>query len=286
VANINRSVPFIRSVVHATDFSAAGERAFAHALGVAVLRQAELTLLHVAPEPSPDFGTFPSVRETLERWKLLEPGSAQEAVFDRLGVRVTKIEMAGRSPAWAVAQHLENWPAELLVVATEGREGVARWLQGSIAEAMARWSRTMTLFVPAEAERSVIEVADGNLTLANVLIPVDRAPDPHAAIEFAVRAAEIMGDNNVTITLLHVGDQSGMPSVVTREGPKWVFARMHRAGNPVDEIVAAAELVRANLIVMPTEGRHGVFDALRGSTTERVLRRAPCPVLAVPALPI
>ena len=58
---------------------------------------------------------------------------------------------------------------------------------------------------------------------------------------------------------------------------------MHRDGDPVDEIAAAAELVRADLVVMPTEGRQGVFDALRGSTTERVLRRVRCPVLAVPA---
>jgi nucleotide-binding universal stress UspA family protein len=35
---------------------------------------------------------------------------------------------------------------------------------------------------------------------------------------------------------------------------------------------------------MPTAGRQGVVDALRGSTTERVIRQAPCPVLAVPAL--
>ncbi len=34
---------------------------------------------------------------------------------------------------------------------------------------------------------------------------------------------------------------------------------------------------------MPTRGRDGVFDALRGSVTERVLRNAHCPVLAVPA---
>ena len=34
---------------------------------------------------------------------------------------------------------------------------------------------------------------------------------------------------------------------------------------------------------MATEGRHGVVDALRGSVTERVVRDAPCPVLAVPA---
>ena len=39
----------------------------------------------------------------------------------------------------------------------------------------------------------------------------------------------------------------------------------------------------ANLIMMATAGHQGFLDALRGSTTERVLRHAPCPVLAVPA---
>ena len=58
---------------------------------------------------------------------------------------------------------------------------------------------------------------------------------------------------------------------------------MFRNGDPVDQILAAADEVEADLIVMPTAGRTGVFDALRGSTTERVLRRAQCPLLAVPA---
>ena len=56
-----------------------------------------------------------------------------------------------------------------------------------------------------------------------------------------------------------------------------------RLDRPPFALYPAAEEVEANLIVMPTEGRHGVFDALRGSTTERVLRRVRCPVLAVPA---
>ena len=73
------------------------------------------------------------------------------------------------------------------------------------------------------------------------------------------------------------------PSLHVEDGPHWTFARMQRDGEPVEEIAAAAERVRADLIVMPTEGRHGVFDALRGSTTERVLRRSRCPLLAVPA---
>jgi nucleotide-binding universal stress UspA family protein len=284
VSNIdNPTTPFIRSVVHATDFSAADEQAFAHALGVALLRRADFTILHVASDTKSDWHGFPAVRKTLERWKLLEPGSAQEEVFAKFGVRVKKAMIHGLFPAMAIAQHLEAEPADLLVVATAGREGIARWLHGSVAEAMARWSRTMTLFVPADAERNLVALADGNLTLTNVLIPIDHEPDSSAAIEFARRAVEVLSEDKATITLLHVGDETAMPSVSVQDGPQWTFARLHRDGDPVDEIVAAAELVRAELIVLPTEGRHGVFDALRGSTTERVLRRARCPVLAVPA---
>jgi nucleotide-binding universal stress UspA family protein len=204
-------------------------------------------------------------------------------VFEKLGVAVRKIALESRFPASAVAQHLANESADLLVVATEGREGVARWMHGSVAEAMARRSRTMTLFVPADAERDIVALADGNLTLENVLIPVDRTPDANAAIEFARRAATIMSDTKATITLLHVGDGQELASMRVHDGPQWTFARMQRDGEIVEEVTSAADLVRADLIVMPTEGRNGVFDALRGSTTERVLRRARCPLLAVPA---
>jgi nucleotide-binding universal stress UspA family protein len=280
---IDSVAPFIRSVVHATDFSAADARAFAHALGIALLVRAKFTILHVSSDPSEDWRGFPAVRKTLERWKLLEPGSAQQEVFEKLGVAVRKITLESRFPALAVAQHLDKDPADLLVVATEGREGVARWMHGSVAEAMARRSRTMTLFVPADAERDIVALSDGNLVLENVLIPVDRSPDANDAIEFARRAAMIISETKATITLLHVGEGKELSSLNVQDGAQWTFARLQRDGDPVDEIAAAAELVRADLIVMPTEGRHGVFDALRGSTTERVLRRARCPVLAVPA---
>ena len=59
---------------------------------------------------------------------------------------------------------------------------------------------------------------------------------------------------------------------------------MRREGDPVEQIVAVADELRAELVVMTTAGRAGVFEALRGSTTERVLRRMRCPVLAVPAV--
>jgi len=52
-------------------------------------------------------------------------------------------------------------------------------------------------------------------------------------------------------------------------------------GDPGREIQAAAEAMPADLVVMGTHGRSGFEHLLLGSVTEKVLRRAPCPVLTV-----
>ena len=41
--------------------------------------------------------------------------------------------------------------------------------------------------------------------------------------------------------------------------------------------------IKAELIVLTTEGRNGFLDALRGSHSERILSQSPCPLLAIPA---
>ena len=95
------------------------------------------------------------------------------------------------------------------------------------------------------------------------------------------RAAEALGDHPVAIDILYVGD--GRPPEVTRpEGDAWTYRRLQRSGDPVEEIVAAANELESDLVVMATAGREGVLDVLRGSVTQQVLRAAPCPLLAVP----
>ena len=278
------ALPLVRSVLHPTDFSPASDRAFAHALAIALLRQTDFTILHVSPEKTSniDWTRFPSVRQTLEQWGLLEAGSPQSAVFDELRVRVKKAAVQNRRPVRATANFLDHEAADLIVLATEGREGLSRWINRSDAEAMARWSRTMTLFVPAGAKRGLVSLEDGDFSFKNILVPVDMTPDCAAAVEFARRAAEILGDGNVAITLLHVGDSQPTTPALD-EGPGWTWHTELRQGEPVAEILSSADRHVADLIVMATAGQDGVLDALRGSTTEKVLRRVPCPLLAVPA---
>ena len=54
-----------------------------------------------------------------------------------------------------------------------------------------------------------------------------------------------------------------------------------RTGTPYHEIVEAADEHNADLIVLGTHGRTGLAHLLLGSTAERVVHRAHCPVLVV-----
>jgi CBS domain-containing protein len=54
-----------------------------------------------------------------------------------------------------------------------------------------------------------------------------------------------------------------------------------RTGDSARAVVEAARELRADLIVMPTHGRHGLPRFFLGSVAERVVREAPCPVLTV-----
>ena len=57
--------------------------------------------------------------------------------------------------------------------------------------------------------------------------------------------------------------------------------RVVRQGVAADSILALAEAQKVDLIVMGTHGRRGFDRLMVGSVTERVLRKASCPVLAV-----
>jgi len=275
-----RDLPLVDSVLFPTDFSDASERAFVHALAIALLRRTRLSLLHVSARPvEQGWSEFPAVRKTLERWGLLAPGSPRSAVFRELGVSVEKIAAKSRNPAQAILDHLAAEPVELVVLATEGRDGMPRWLRGSVAETVARQAESMTLFVPKDA-RGFVDPEDGHLTLRRILVPVASEPSAMPAIEFANRAARLAGDEGVEITLLHAGH--AMPQLALPADPACAFREVVRAGPPADVVEAEAREGSADLVVMVTAGRDDVFDALRGTTTEQVVRRAGCPVLAVP----
>ena len=57
---------------------------------------------------------------------------------------------------------------------------------------------------------------------------------------------------------------------------------MVREGAVVEMILATAGMLAVDAIAMPTAGRHGLIDAVRGSTTAQILEDARWPLLVVP----
>jgi nucleotide-binding universal stress UspA family protein len=83
------------------------------------------------------------------------------------------------------------------------------------------------------------------------------------------------------LSILHVGQE--LPRLDLAENLRWKLTTKSVAGSPVETIVEEAKSWEADLILMATAGHQGFLDVIRGSTSERVLRHAPCPVLTVPA---
>jgi nucleotide-binding universal stress UspA family protein len=268
-------------ILHPTDFSEASELAFVHALKLTLAMQGRLHVLHVSSHhEGVRWRSFPGVREALERWGVLPAGSPRGAVAD-LGIEVEKVDAVGDDPVIATHDFLQQHPAELIVLATHQRDGLARWRDPSVAERIARQARQVTLFVPG-GTGGFVDALTGLIRLRRVLIPVDRIPAPQPAVEAAAALASLQAQAPTTFRMVHVGDAE-FPAVSVHDKPGWTWERRVLGGEAATALVDEIPEFDPDLVVMTTAGHHGFMDALRGSTTERVLRAISCPLVAVSA---
>ncbi|MBI4617462.1 MAG: universal stress protein [Planctomycetes bacterium] len=276
----------LKKVFHPSGFERGDLAAFAHALRIAVAAEGELTVLHVEEPPGDvPWTDFPGVRDTLSAWEARgaeSPGAAGSLGPGAGHLQVTKIQARGRGPARTIAHHVSIARPDLVVLSTHQRQGLSRWLHGSVAEPVARESGAMTLFVPMRVQ-GFVSTETGAVRLENVLVPVDHAPPPQQAADAACLLAATLGSPAVRFTLLHVGREEDSPPLSQPDRAGWTWQARARRGEIVETILSVAEEEDVDLIAMATRGHDGFLDALRGSTTERVLRGARCPLLAVPA---
>jgi nucleotide-binding universal stress UspA family protein len=141
------------------------------------------------------------------------------------------------------------------------------------------------------------------LKLKMIVVPIDFSQPSYNALRYAVRLADQFGS---VLRLVHVVELApfinDLPNVALirsdAEMAKAAKVKLQaiaqdkidelipvypevRIGKPYQEIVAAAKVGDADLIIIATHGYTGLKHAFLGSTAERVVRHAHCPVLVV-----
>ncbi len=187
-------------------------------------------------------------------------------------------------------------PADLIVLGTHGRGGFERLALGSVTEKVLRKAPCPVLVVPP---------GDGppQVPFRTIVAATDFS---EASADAWADARLLAGRSGAHLSLVHVvewpfGESSGPdPVTALRESIEAEARAQLRAlaagptedpavvdtvvlrGKPSREIAAFAREHHADLIVMGASGRGALDLALLGSTTHKVLHRAPCPVLTVP----
>ncbi len=142
-------------------------------------------------------------------------------------------------------------------------------------------------------------------TIKKVLVPIDFSDYSKSALKYAVNFAKSF---NADIILIYVVEpiiyppdfsmgQIAMPSINTEwddrakdELQKLAKSEINeianvktiiKTGKPFVEIIETAKEENIDLIIIATHGHSGVEHILFGSTAEKVVRKAPCPVLTL-----
>lgn len=284
----------LHSIYHPTDFSASSLVAFHHALKLAIGSGCNLEILHVdeRADDIDDWSSYPRVRDTLSDWGILGADATKADLVEMLGVDVTKTNLVSHSISKSIASHLShNTPSisdmsvgrdyQLVVMATRGQDGAPLWLIPSVSESLSRTTRVFTLFVVG-GSKTFIDSATGTSSLSRILLPIDPEIGSSTALLGAAQLIGALKPASAQIRTLFVGEADAAPKVEWTPPQGVSVEHVTRTGTVTDTILKEADAFGADLIVMATQGRNGFLDALRGSTTDQIVRRAPCPVLAVP----
>ncbi len=145
------------------------------------------------------------------------------------------------------------------------------------------------------------------IKLQKILCPIDFSENSLEALRYAAHTAL---KENATVYLIHIVDsrvydyggpiyEPVMPAMkpvidqaskdqlrdkLLEKVPKEIEGRVETVvsfGVPFVEIIKAARDYDIDLIIMGTHGRSGISHMLIGSVAEKVVRKAPCPVLTV-----
>jgi nucleotide-binding universal stress UspA family protein len=214
--------------------------------------------------------------------------------------------LTGAPPFDEICRLARELPADLIVTSTHGRTGLKHVFLGSTAERIVQHSPCSVLVARQTKKQS----RNGARTsISTILVPVDFSDCSLRGLKYAIWLADKFAAKIVLLHVVELGyaltadgyamyDLSELKKATEKSAEQQLrkflraakFGRVKfetaiRAGSTVEEISAFAEGHDVDLTVTSTHGLTGFKHVLIGSTAERVVRHAPCPVLVVPSHP-
>jgi nucleotide-binding universal stress UspA family protein len=296
----------LKRILYPTDFSPCAEQALPHAVALARRFGAELHLLHAlilhGYDPNNPELSFPEPEQDLqERFSASVADHLSRLVKTQVAGQlvVHRVQRKGISAGQVILEYAGERDIDLIVMGTHGRRGLRHLFLGSVAEDVIRHAGCPVLTVH-EQEKPQPEVE-----ITRILVPIDFSDYSRQALVHAKGLARILG---ARLQLLHVIEQTVHPAfyspgresyldlapglkadakdeldrLLTESPGEAPEAELHVVeGHAHQQIVQFAVEHGSQLIVIATHGLAGLEHLLLGSTTEKVIRQATCPVFTV-----
>jgi len=278
-----------RKILVAFDGSDSSRNALRQAIKFAREEQCWIKVISVAPsfEGELDLTGVRNLRDALR-------GPAEKVLADALQIAegerasiMTGLEEG--PPHERIVDVAETENCDLIVMGRRGRGGLEQTLLGSTAARVIGHTRKDVLIVPKNTQ----------LSWDGILLCTDGSKFSEVAARHALNFAGSYGGNLRIISVVEITDElfAEAPELYDRlidkykgvlEGLKKEADRAGvnatvsiKEGEPARKIIEEAREQKAGVIFMGSHGRTGLMRLLMGSTTEKVIGSAPCPVIVV-----
>jgi nucleotide-binding universal stress UspA family protein len=294
----------MKNIICATDFSDLANYAINYGVSLAREFKSKLYICHVIDLSSATL--YGDATFAFETQLIHMEEYAQERLrrlMDGHNIEWEPLVSTGNA-ADEVTRLAEEKGADLTITATRGHSGLKRLILGSVTEHLMR-----TLPCPLLAVHRYENYPDlpetEEIKFKRVLIGCDFSPDSNLAFQYGLSLAQ---EYEAELHLVHVVEppiykdlpkaaeearevvrrnlfeqlKQKLEAMVPQDALNWCKPKtMLLAGRPDDELTKYADVQGIDLMVLGVTGHSMVESFFVGSTTERVMRKAPCAVLSV-----
>jgi len=277
-------------ILSPTDFSEPATLALQYGKHLSDCFDARLVVLYADPfSPPPYFtsGQLEDLAKTIQHFKGTADAYLTRYVSEHIGSS-SQVEMvvAENQPVPAILLAAEEKKVDMIVMGTHGRSGINRLMLGSVTEKVLH-----------ETDRPVLTVREKKgaadfprVSIEQVLCPINYTEVALKALEHAVEMSKCF---KAELLVLHVIEPHS--TVIKGEDElerlcAWIpddirsrcsLKEIVRQGNAAEQIIEVVSSARCDMIVLGGQHKHFHDTTVLGTTTLRVTRHAPCPVLTV-----